>query len=170
MHEKSDSADRLRRIAIIASKGTLDMAYPPLILATTAASMGWEAGIFFTFYGLDIIHRKRGRKLSVSPIGNPAMPPPLKGLAFKMPTFMGAMPGMTAAATKMMHGWMKRAKMAPVLEMLDMARDLGVRFFACNSTIGVMGIDPDDLIDGVERAGSPAFLDFAAEADVQLFI
>ena len=170
MHENTESADRPRRIAIIASKGTLDMAYPPLILATTAASMGWEAGIFFTFYGLDIIHRKRGKKLSVAPIGNPAMPPPLKSLPFKMPTFMGVMPGMTAAATKMMHGWMNRAKMAPILEMLDMAHDLGVRFFACNSTIGVMGIDPNDLIDGVERAGAPSFLDFAAEADVQLFV
>jgi peroxiredoxin family protein len=132
--------------------------------------MGWESGIFFTFYGLDIIHRKRQRKLAVSPVGNPAMPPPLKSIPLKMPTLMAALPGMTAAATGMMQGWMNRAKMAPILEMLDMARDLGVRFFACNSTIGVMGIDPDELMEGVERAGAPSFLDFAAEADVQLFI
>lgn len=170
MNDRFERGIKPRRIALIASKGTLDMAYPPLILATTAASMGWEAGIFFTFYGLDIIHRRRQGKLSVSPVGNPAMPPPLKSVPLKMPTLMAALPGMTAAATGMMGTWMKRANMLPILEMLDTAQELGVRFFACNSTIGVMGIDPDDLIDGVERAGAPAFLDFAAESDVQLFI
>lgn len=87
VHEEALPGERLkpRRIALIASKGTLDMAYPPLILATTAASMGWEAGIFFTFYGLDVIHRKRQRQLSVSAVGNPAMPPPLPPLPVKVP-------------------------------------------------------------------------------------
>ncbi len=142
------------------------MAYPPLILATTAASMGWEAGIFFTFTGLDIIHRKRQRQLSVSAVGNPAMPP----LPVKVPTLVGALPGMTAVATAMMKGWLSRAHLAPVGELIDLARELGVQLFACNTTLAVMGIDPDDLIEGVERVGAPAFLDFAAGADVQLFI
>jgi peroxiredoxin family protein len=157
-------------MALIASKGTLDMAYVPLILATTAASMGWEVGIFFTFYGLDIIHKKRQKKLAISPVGNPAMPPPMKSIPLKMPTLVGAMPGMTAAATSMMKGWMDRANMASVDELLAIAQELGVRFFACNSTIGVMRIDPNDLMEGAECAGAPAFLDFAAGADIQLFI
>ncbi|HEY3082196.1 MAG TPA: DsrE/DsrF/DrsH-like family protein [Chloroflexota bacterium] len=165
-----DAPGRPRRLALVASKGTLDMAYPPLTLATTAASMGWEAGIFFTFYGLDIVHKARQRHLAVSPVGNPAMPPPLAGVPLKVPTLVGALPGMTAVATTMMKGWMDRAHMAPVLEMLEIGRELGVRYFACNTTLGVMGIDPGDLIDGVERVGAPAFLDYAAEADVQLFI
>lgn len=159
-----------RRLALIASKGTLDMAYPPLVLATTAASMGWEVGIFFTFYGLDIIHRDRGHALRVSPVGNPAMPPPLAAVPLRVPTLVAALPGMTSVATGMMKGWIERARLAPVPELLDIARELGVRLFACSTTLAVMGIAPEELIDGVERAGSPAFLDFAAESDVQLFI
>ncbi len=172
VHEEALPGERVkpRRIALIASKGTLDMAYPPLILATTAASMGWEAGIFFTFYGLDIIHRKRQRQLSVSAVGNPAMPPPLPPLPVKVPTLVGALPGMTAVATAMMKGWLSRAHLAPVGELIDLARELGVQLFACNTTLAVMNINPEDLIEGVERVGAPAFLDFAAGADVQLFI
>lgn len=159
-----------RRLALIASKGTLDMAYPPLTLATTAASMGWEVGIFFTFYGLDIIHKERQKKLSVSPVGNPAMPPPVSSVPLKVPTLVGALPGMTGMATNMMKGWMDEANMAPITEMLDIARELDVRLYACNTTLAVMGVEPEDLMDGVRRAGAPAFLDFAADADVQLFI
>ena len=78
-----------KRLALIVSKGTLDQAYPPLVMATTAASMGWEVGIFFTFYGLDIVHKERMPKLSVSPIGNPAMPPPLRKIPMHIPTLVG---------------------------------------------------------------------------------
>jgi peroxiredoxin family protein len=160
-----------RRLAIIASKGTLDMAYPPLVLATTAASMGWEAGIYFTFYGLYIIHKDYQQNLQVSPVGNPAMPPPLSAFPqVKVPNLMGVLPGMTEMATQMMKGWMNRAHLAPLMELLDIARELGVKLYACNTMIGVMGIHSDDLMDGVERVGSPAFLNFAAAADVQLFI
>lgn len=159
-----------RRLALIASKGTLDMAYPPLILGTTAASMGWEVGIFFTFYGLDIVHKERSKKLAVSPIGNPAMPPPLAAFPVKVPNVVGMLPGMTTAATAMMKSWMDRANLAPLDEMLAIAKELGVKMYACNTTLRVMGIEKEDIMDGVEFAGSPAFLDFAAGADVQLFI
>lgn len=168
MVERSDVGPR--RLALIASKGTLDMAYPPLTLATTAASMGWEVAIFFTFYGLDIIHKDRQRKLAVSPVGNPAMPPPLPAVPLKMPTLMGVLPGMTGMATGMMKGWMERANMVSITEMLGIAQELDVRLYACNTTLAVMGIEREDLMEGVECAGSPAFLDFAADADIQLFI
>jgi len=155
--------ERPRRLALVASKGTLDGAYPPLILAATAASLGWEAGIFFTFYGLDILHRKKHRKLKVPPLGNPAMPVPI-------PNLLGAMPGMTAAATAMMRRWMKNAGLPDVATFLDMARESGVRLYACSTTMGVMGVKADDLVDGATIAGAAAFLDFAAEADVSLFV
>jgi peroxiredoxin family protein len=152
-----------KRIALIASKGTLDQSYPPLILATTAASLGWEAGIFFTFYGLDIVNKKKFKKLKVSAVGNPAMPVPV-------PTLIGALPGMTAVATKMMEGWMGKANMPKVPEFIDMCREQGVKLFACSTTMGVMGVKPEDLLDGVEIAGAAAFLDYAGDAQIQLFI
>lgn len=155
--------ERRRRIALVASKGTLDQAYPPLILATTAASLGWEAGVYFTFYGLDILHRKRLAKLKVASLANPAGP-------IQLPNLLGALPGATAAATKVMQKWMSDARMPTVPEFIEMAQGLGVRFFACSTTMGVMGVDEDDLIKGCEVAGAAAFLDFAAEADVQLFV
>jgi len=154
---------RRRRLALVASKGTLDGAYPPLILAATAASLGWEVGIFFTFYGLDIIHQKKHRKLKVASLANPAMPIPV-------PNLVGALPGMTAAATAMMRRWMKRSSLPTVPEFLDMARESGVRLFACSTTMGVMGVGKRDLIPGAAIAGATAFLDFAADADVSLFV
>jgi peroxiredoxin family protein len=152
-----------RRIALVASKGTLDQAHPPLILATTAASLGWEAGVYFTFYGLDIIHNDRLERLKVASLANPAGP-------IQLPNLLGAMPGATAAATKMMKKWMTDARMPTVPEFIEMARGIGVRFFACSTTMGVMGVEEDDLIKGCEIAGAAAFLDFAADADVQLFV
>jgi peroxiredoxin family protein len=152
-----------RRLALVASKGTLDGAYPPLILAATAASLGWEVGIFFTFYGLDIIHKEKNARLKVPPIGNPAMPVP-------MPNLIGALPGMTAAASAMMRKWMRDARLPDVPGFLDMARESGVKLFACSTTMGVMGVDAQDLIPGADIAGAAAFLDFAADADVSLFI
>ncbi len=154
---------RKRRLAIVASKGTLDMAYPPLILASTAAVMGWEVGVFFTFYGLDIINRKKNHHLQVAPLANPAMPVPV-------PNIIGAIPGMTAMATRMMKGWMKEANMPSVDELIQICRDNGAQMIACSTTMGVMKVDQDDILAGLEIGGAAAFLDFAADADVNLFI
>jgi peroxiredoxin family protein len=152
-----------KRLALVASKGTLDQAYPPLILATTAASLGWEVGIFFTFYGLDILHKKKSNKLKVAPLANPAMPVPV-------PNLIGAIPGMTAVATSMMKGWMKKANIPDVGSFIDTCREMDVQLFACSTTMGVMGVEEEDLIEGVDIAGAAAFLDFASEAEVQMFI
>lgn len=152
-----------KRLALVASKGTLDEAYPPLILATTAASLGWEVGIYCTFYGLDLLHKDRVRNLKMAPVGNPAGP-------FKVPTLAGVIPGATAAATALMKRQMTGAGMPSVGEFVDMAKDLGVTLFACSTTMGVMGVEESDLIEGCRIAGAAAFLDFAASADVQLYV
>ena len=152
-----------KRLALVASKGTLDQAYPPLILATTAASLGWEVGIYFTFYGLDILHKDRLEKLKMASLANPAGP-------IQIPNLVGALPGATAAATKVMKKWMDDAAMPHVPEFIEMAQGLGVTFFACATTMGVMDVAEDDLIPGCDIAGAAAFLDFASTADVQLFV
>lgn len=157
------SEKRQRRIALVASKGTLDQAYPPLILATTAVSLGWEAGIYFTFYGLDVIHAKRNRRLKVASLANPSGP-------VQLPNLLGAIPGATAAATAVMNKWMKDAKMPAITEFISMAQESGVKFFACSTSMGVMNVEEKDLIPGCLIAGAAAFLDYAATADVQLFI
>src|SRR5918999_3796985 len=163
--EVPEDLPRPKRLALIVSKGTLDRAYPPLVLATTAASMGWEVAVFFTFYGLDIVHKQRLPKLSVSPVGNPAMPPPVKSVPIHIPTMVGALPGMKTAATKMMKSWVSKANLASIPELLEIARELGIRMYACNTTLAVMNVSKKDLIEGVEFAGSPAFLDFAGDSD-----
>lgn len=157
------SPTRRKRLAIVASKGTLDMAYPPLILATTAAALGWEVSIFFTFYGLDIINRKKLSGLKVPPLANPAMPVPV-------PNLLGAVPGMTALATTMMKSWFKRARIPPLEELLDTAQRNGVQLISCTTTMGVMGVRQEDIIPGATFAGAATFLDFASGADVTLFI
>lgn len=152
-----------KRIAIIASKGTLDMAYPPLILAVTGAAMGMEVGIFFTFYGLNIVNKKKWRSLKVAPLANPAMPMPV-------PNLLGAIPGMTAMATFMMKRMMSQAKMPSIPELVEMARSMGVTLYGCSTTMGVMGVKEENLLPGVTCAGAAAFLEFATQAQVTLFI
>ncbi len=156
-------AARPKRVALIASKGTLDMAYPPLILATTAAAMDMEAAIFFTFYGLEIVKKSKSAHLKVPPLANPAMPVP-------MPNIIGVLPGMTRMASWMMQDWMKKGGVPTIPDLLDMAKENGVRLIACQMSLDVLGIKKEDLLDGLEFAGAGAFLDFAADADITLFV
>jgi len=155
-----------KRLAIIAGHGTLDAAYPPLILATAAAAMDMEAAIFFTFYGLEILKKGKADKLQVSPIANPAMPQPIPGIS--VPNILGMLPGMTAVATAMMNSWMSKAKVAKVSELLGLAKESGVRLIACQMTMDVMGIKKEDLIDGVEIGGAATFLQFASQDAIAL--
>jgi peroxiredoxin family protein len=157
------AADRPKRLAIVATKGTLDMAYPPLILATTAAAMDMEAAIFFSFYGLDIVNKNKFRDLKIPPLANPAMPVP-------MPNIVGMLPGMTRMASWMMKDWMKKGGVPTIPDLIDMAKETGVRLIACQMTLDVMGIKQTDLIDGLEFAGAGTFLDYAADADITLFV
>jgi len=154
---------RRNRMAMVASKGSLDMAYMPLILSSTAGAMEMEAAIFFTFYGLQIIHKKNNKNLKVAPIANPAMPMPV-------PNIIGMLPGMTAMATMMMNSWMAKEKVPSIPQLLEMCQEGGVKLIACQMSMDVMGIKKSDLIDGIETAGAGTFLGYAAEAAITLFV
>jgi peroxiredoxin family protein len=159
---KKDPAKR--KVAIIASKGTLDMAYPPLILATAAAALDMEVELFFTFYGLNIIKKGAADKLQVAPIANPAMPVP-------MPNIIGMLPGMTPAATWMMKNlYFGKHHVATISELLEQCKELGVKLIACQMTMDVLGFKREELLDEVEVAGAATFLAFAREAHTTLCI
>lgn len=150
-----------KRLAIIAAHGTLDLAYPPFILATAAAAMDMEVAIFFTFYGLEILKKGHIDKLQVAPLANPAMPMPV-------PNVVGVLPGMTAMATTMMVGMMKKANVAKLSELLEMAIEMDVRLIGCQMTMDVMGVKREDLITDIEIGGAATFLEFASQNAITL--
>lgn len=160
---KRDPASK--KVAIIASKGTLDWAYPPLNLGAAAAASGMEVSIFFTFYGLNIIHKDFERKLRISPVANPAMPMPIP-----MPDLLLALPGMIPFATRMMRSRFKKQGLVPIRELQEVNLELGVRLIACDTTLEVFGYRPEDFIDGVEFGGAGAFLSQARRAHITAFI
>jgi peroxiredoxin family protein len=164
-----------KRLALIASKGTLDWAYPPFILASAAAAMGWEVGIFFTFYGLPLLNKKL--HAVVSPLGNPAMPMKMpfgsddfQQVNWPIPTLAMGLPGFNAMATGLMKQTFKNKGVATVEELRDICVECGVRMIACQMTMDVFGFAKEDFIETAEIAGAAAFLEFAADADVSLFV
>ena len=160
---KKDPANK--KAAIIASKGTLDWAYPPLILGTAAAASGMEVSIFFTFYGLNVVHKDFEKKLRVSPVGNPGMPMPMP-----MPEFVNSLPGMQGMATMMMKSMFKSKNVAKIAELHEVARESGVRMIACQMTMDVFGYGQDEFIEGVEFGGAAAFLSTARRGHLTLFV
>lgn len=160
VHEVELKAHK-NRCAIIASKGTLDMAYPPLLLATGARSMGIDASIFFTLYGVNILKKKSN--LKVAPVANPAMPMPV-------PNLVGALPGMTSVASMMMKGMFKKQSVPSIKELLALSRETGVKLVACQMTLDVLNIKQKDLIDGIEFGGLATFLEYGMGATVTLFV
>lgn len=161
---QSQAGHRPKRIALVSSKGTLDAAYPPLILATTAAALDMEAGIFFTFFGLHILKKGSAEHLKFVPVANPAMPMPL-------PNLVGALPGMTGLATLMMKQTIKQKRITSVPELMDLAKESGVKLWPCQMTMDMMGIKREDLIDGLEEpVGAATFLEYASNSDITLFV
>ncbi|MDA8272938.1 MAG: DsrE/DsrF/DrsH-like family protein [Deltaproteobacteria bacterium] len=150
-----------KKMAIISVHGTLDMAYPPLILASTAATLNIESAIFFTFFGLAILRKDAEDRLKVVPLGNPAMPMP-------MPNIIGVLPGMNAMATTMMKSMFKKNGVATIPELIALCQESGVKLIACQMTMDAFGFKKEDMIDGLEYAGAAAFLDYAAEANIHL--
>lgn len=153
-----------KKMAIIATKGALDMAYPPLILASTAASLGWEVKVFFTFYGLQLL-RKDLDDIAISPLANPAMPMPVP-----MPVMVSMLPGMEAMATSMMKAKMKKKGVASLEELRAACLETEVGFIACQMTVDLFEFSRDEFIDGIEYGGAATFLKFAGDTDVCLFI
>ena len=156
-----------KKLALIATKGTLDWAYPPFILASTAAAVGYEAQIFFTFYGLNLLKKKMD--LKISPLGNPGMPMPM-GMDKWFPTLGTALPGMEAMMSGMMKQKMKSKGVASVEELRDICIESDVKLIACQMTVDLFDFKREDLIDNIETGGAATFLEFAGEADVSLFI
>ncbi len=156
-----------KKLAIIATKGSLDWAYPPFILASTAAALGYEVQIFFTFYGLQLLRKKLG--LKVTSLGNPGMPMPM-AMDKWFPTLFQALPGMEAMMTAMMKSKMKKKGVASVEELRTLCHDADVKMIACQMTVDLFDMNPDAFIDGIEFGGAATFFEFAGEADITLYI
>jgi len=167
---------RTPAMSIIATKGTLDWAYPPFILASTAAALGWDSSIFFTFYGLLLL--KKEINVDVSPLGNPAMPMKMpfgpkwfQGYDWPMPNLlMGGVPGFEKVATGLMKMTFKNKGVASVPELRELCIEADVKMFACQMTVDVFGFEQSEFIDGLDFVGAASFLPMARNSDVCLFI
>ena len=162
---RKEKETRKKRLAMaVVSKGTIDAAYAALILATTAAALDMEVGVYFSFFGLNIIKKGNQDKLKVVPLGNPAMP-------VDMPNFVSMLPGMTALATMMMKRDIRKKKIATVPELLQIALESGVQLWPCQMAMDMFSLRKEDLIDGLpDPVGAATFLEYAGDADVTLYI
>ena len=155
-------------MSIIVTKGTLDWAYPPFILGTTAAAMGLEVTMFFTFYGLALL--KKDLKLQVSSLGNPAMEMPMMGGHMGMPNIVSAIPGVDAMATAMMKNLIKKKGVASIPELRELAVEADVRMIACQMTLDLFEYSMDDMIEGPEVGGAATYIEVATQSHINLFI
>ena len=170
-------ASKTPSMTIIATKGTLDWAYPPFILASTAAALGWDVSIFFTFYGLNLL-KKDISDLKVSPLGNPGMPMKMpfgpdwfKGINWNIPNLIQAgIPGFESVATMLMKQTIKNNGVASIEELRSLSQEADVKFIACQMTVDLFGFTHGDFIEGVEYAGAATFLPQAHKADVSLYM
>jgi peroxiredoxin family protein len=165
-------------MTIIATKGTLDWAYPPFILASTAAALGWKVSMFFTFYGLGLL-RKDISDLKISPLGNPGMPMKMpfgpewfKGINWNIPNAVqGIVPGFESMATMLMKQTIHNKGVAGIEELRTACIEGGVNLIGCQMTVDLFGYKPEDFIVEVkEYCGAATFLPMARDADVSLFI
>lgn len=152
-----------KKMALIASKGTLDWAYPPFILSSTASALGYNVEIFFTFYGLKLL--EKNLELKVSPLGNPGMPMPMP-----IPVIIQALPFMQGFITSMMKKKMASKGVAPLDELRSLCQEADVKFVACQMTVDLFEMDTNNFIDDVTYAGAAAFFEFAGEANISLYI
>ncbi len=171
-------AARTPSMTIIATKGTLDWAYPPFILASTAAALGWDVSVFFTFYGLELL-KKDLSGLRVSPLGNPAMPMKMpfgpewfKSIRWNIPNAAQSLiPGFEAFATAMMKKTMRERGVIDIAELRSLAIEAGVTLIGCQMTVDLFGYARNDFIPEVkDYVGAATFLPMAKDADVTLFV
>ena len=157
-----------KSMTIIVTKGSLDWAYPPFILATTAAAMGLPVTMFFTFYGLPLLLKKLD--LQVTAAGNPAMKMPMMGGHMGLPNLVTAIPGVDAACSVMMKNLIKKKGVASIDELREMAVDAEVRMIGCQMTMDLFEYDKEDMIDGIDIGGAATYIECATQADINLFI
>ena len=169
---------RTPSLTIIATKGTLDWAYPPFILSSTAAALGWDVSVFFTFYGLQLL-KKDISDLKVSPLGNPGMPMKMpfgpdwfKGINWNIPNALQAViPGFESVCTTLMKQTIKNNGVADITELRNLCVEGGVKLIGCQMTVDLFGFTHEDFIPEVqEYCGAATFLPMAKDADVSLFI
>ena len=170
-------ANKTPQMSIIATKGTLDWAYPPFILASTAAALGWDVTIFFTFYGLLLL--KKDVTAKVSGLGNPAMPMKMpfgpqwfQNIEWPMPNaIMAAIPGFENLATTLMKKTFKNKGVATIEELRELCIEADVKMVACQMTVDVFGFTQDEFIPEVsDYVGAASFLPVASKSDVCLFV
>lgn len=169
--------DKIPSLSIMVTKGTLDWAYPPFIIASTASALGWEVSMFFTFYGLALL--KKELPLRISPLGNPAMPMKMpfgpewfRNIEWKMPNvIMAGIPGFEGMATSLMKRTLEEKGVAPIQELREVCIESGVKLIACQMTVDLFGWDHDEFIpDITEWAGAASYLSIARESDTNLLI
>lgn len=166
-----------KKLALIATKGTLDWAYPPFILASTAAALNYQVQIFFTFYGLQLL-RKDISSLKVSPLGNPGMPLKLpfgpkwlRGLSWNVPNAVQSLvPGYETLATSLMKQTVRNAGVASIPELRGLCQEADVKMIACQMTVELFGFEHSDFIDDIEYGGAATFFEFAGESDICLYV
>jgi len=170
-------ANKTPSMAIVVTKGSLDWAYPPFILASSAAALGWDVSLFFTFYGLSLL--KKDLDLEVSPLGNPAMPMKMpfgpewfKNMNWNVPNAISSnIPGFEKFATSMMKQTMENKGIATIEELRELSLEADVKMIACQMTVDLFGWDMDDFVPEVaDWVGAASFLPTAKDADVTLFI
>ncbi len=168
MSEVESNGVNAKSMTIIVTKGTLDWAYPPFILGTTAAAMGVDVTMFFTFYGLSLLKKKLD--LAVSPLGNPAMKMPMMGMHMGMPNLVGMLPGVEAGATAMMKDMIKKKGVASIEELREAAIESDVNIIACQMTMDLFEFKKEDMIDGVKLGGAATYMEQALKSHINLYI
>ena len=164
----ADKLDNAKSMSIIVTKGSLDWAYPPFILATTAAAMDVNVTMFFTFYGLPLLKKELNMKFT--PLGNPAMEMPMMGGHMAMPNLLSVMPGVGAMAGGMMKNLMAKKGVASIEDLREAAVESDVRMIACQMTLDLFEYTRDDMIDGVELGGAATYIEVASKSHINLFI
>ena len=164
----AESGTNAKTMSMIVTKGSLDWAYPPFILGTTAAAMDVDVTMFFTFYGLPLLKKKLDLKFT--PLGNAAMEMPMMGGHIAMPNMIGMLPGVGNMAGKMMKNLMKKKGVASIEDLREAAIESDVRIIACQMTLDLFEYDVKDMIDGVELGGAATYMETALKADINLFI
>ena len=157
-----------KSMSLIVTKGSLDWGYPPFILATTAAAMGLNVTMFFTFYGLGLL--LKDFKPQISTLGNPAMKMPMGGMHMALPNMVSAIPGADAAASMMMKNLIKKKGVASLEDLREAAIESDVRMIACQMTLDLFEYDIKDMIDGPEIGGAATYIECATQCDINLFI